>query len=162
MNQQQFWKDLKSGVFASMIKESSKGKYLLKPKEVFHIMKPIFAEKDDIERLYCIFLNVKNKVIAIEKISDGTINHAVIYPREIIKQVFKFKAASVILVHNHLSGDTEPSPDDKKVTLKVGISLMSMDVQLHDHIIIGDGYYSMADAGDIHNIKERMGELVLT
>jgi DNA repair protein RadC len=161
MDKKQFWKDLKSGVFSSMIKESSKGQYLLKPKEVFHIMKPIFADKDDIERLYCIFMNVKNKVIAIEKISDGTINHSIVYPREIIKQVILYKATSVILVHNHLSGDTEPSPEDKKTTMKVGISLMSMDVKLHDHIIIGDGYYSMADEGDIHKIKARMGEFML-
>ncbi len=160
MNKEQFWNDLKSGVFSSMVKESSKGKYLLSPKEVFHIMKPIFAEKDDIESLYCIFMNAKNKVIVIEKLFEGTINHSVIYPREIIKQVIKFKATSIILVHNHPSGDTEPSDIDKKITTALAIPLSSMDVTLHDHIIIGDGYYSMKEAGDIQEIKTRMRELL--
>ena len=161
MDKKQFWDDLKSGVFASMIKESSKGNHLYSPKEVYHVMKPIFAEKDDIERMYCIFLNSKNKVLAIEKISDGTINCSILYPREIIKRVILLKATAVILVHNHPSGDPEPSPEDKKVTMKVGISLLSMDVQLHDHIIIGDDYYSMADSGILETVKNRVRDLVL-
>ena len=161
MDKEQFWDDLKTGVFASMIKESSKGKHLYSPKDVYHVMKPIFAEKDDIERMYCIFLNVKNRVIAIEKMFDGTINYSIIYQREIIKRVILLKATSVILVHNHLSGDPQPSDEDKKVTMKVGISLLSMDAKLHDHIIIGDSYYSMADAGYIQKINDRMRELIL-
>jgi len=161
MDKEQFWDDLKTGVFASMVKESSKGKHLYSPKDVYHVMKPIFAEKDDIERMYCIFLNVKNRVIAIEKMFDGTINYSIIYQREIIKRVILLKATSVILVHNHLSGDPQPSDEDKKVTMKVGISLLSMDAKLHDHIIIGDSYYSMADAGYIQKINDRMRELIL-
>ena len=161
MDKKQFWDDLKSGVFASMIKESSKGNHLYSPKDVYHVMKPIFAEKDDVERMYCIFLNSKNKVLAIEKISDGTINCSILYPREIIKRVILLNATAIILVHNHPSGDPEPSADDKKVTMKVGISLMSMDAKLHDHIIVGDSYYSMADSGIIETIKNRMRDLVL-
>lgn len=161
MDKKQFWDDLKSGVFASMIKESSKGNHLYSPKEVYHVMKPIFAEKDDIERMYCIFLNSKNKVLAIEKISDGTINCSILYPREIIKRVILLKATAVILVHNHPSGDPEPSAEDKKITMKVGISLLSMDVQLHDHIIIGDDYYSMTDSGILETVKNRVRDLVL-
>ena len=160
MEKNQFWAALKSGEFASMVKESSKGKQLFSPKDVFNVMKPIFAEKDDIERLYCIFMNVKNRVIAIEKMFDGTINHSMVYPREIIKRVIQLKSTSIILVHNHLSGDTEPSSDDKKITMKVGVSLWSMDVNLHDHIIVGDSYHSMADSGYIQKINIRMKEIL--
>ncbi|MCD4676581.1 MAG: DNA repair protein RadC [Desulfobacula sp.] len=160
MDKKQFWDDLKSGTFASMVKESSKGKHLYSPKDVYHVMKPIFAEKDDIERVYCIFLNVKNRVIAIEKMFDGTINYSMIYQREIVKRVISLKATAVLLVHNHLSGDPKPSSEDKKLTMKVGISLMSMDVKLHDHIIVGDSYYSMADAGYIQKVNVRMRELI--
>jgi DNA repair protein RadC len=160
MNKKQFWDDLKSGVFASMIKESSKVNHLYSPKDVYHVMKPIFAEKDDIERVYCIFLNVKNSIIAIEKMFAGTINYSMVYPREIVKRVISLKATAVILVHNHLSGDPEPSTEDKKVTMKIGISLMSMDAKLHDHIIVGDRYYSMSDAGDIKKIKNRMRKII--
>jgi len=160
MEKNQFWAALKSGEFASMVKESSKGKQLFSPKDVFNVMKPIFAEKDDIERLYCIFMNVKNRVIAIEKMFDGTINHSMVYPREIIKRVIQLKSTSIILVHNHLSGDTEPSSDDKKITMKVGVSLWSMDVNLHDHIIVGDSYHSMADSGYIQKINTRMRQIL--
>lgn len=159
MDTEQFWAALKSGEFALMVKESSKGKLLLSPKDVFHIMKPMFADKDDIERFYCIFLTIKNRVISIEKMFDGTIDRCLVYPREIVKQAITFKATAVILVHNHLSGDPEPSMEDKKLTLKVGLSLLSIDAKLLDHIIIGDSYYSMAEAGIIETVKSIMREL---
>ncbi|MBA3010052.1 MAG: DNA repair protein RadC [Desulfobacula sp.] len=160
MDKEQFWNDLKTGTFASMVKESSKGKRLLSSKEVFNVMKPIFAQEDDIETMYCIFMNPKNRIIAIEKMFEGTINHAIVYPREIAKRVILLKSTGVILVHNHPSGDTEPSMEDNKITMKVGISLGSIDVELHDHIIIGDSYHSMADSGIIQTVKNRMRELV--
>jgi len=160
MEKNQFWAALKSGEFASMVKESSKGKQLFSPKDVFNVMKPIFAEKDDIERLYCIFLNIKNRVIAIEKMFDGTISHSMVYPREIVKRVIQLKSTAIILVHNHLSGDTEPSSSDKKITMKIGIALWGMDVNLHDHIIVGDSFHSMADSGYIQKINIRMKEIL--
>ena len=159
MEKKQFWSALKSGEFASMVKESSKGKCLLASEEVYNVMKPIFAEKDDIERMYCIFLNGQNRVIAIEKMFDGTISCAVIYPRELIKRILQLKATAVILVHNHPSGDPSPSKEDKTLTMKVGVVMSGIDVLLHDHVIIGDGYYSMADSGDIKIINDRMKEI---
>ncbi|MBA3013084.1 MAG: DNA repair protein RadC [Proteobacteria bacterium] len=162
MEKKQFWASLKSGEFASMVKESSKGKQLFSPKDVFNVMKPIFAEKDDVESMYCVFLNTKNRVIAIEKMFEGTINHSIVYPREIIKLVILLKATAVILIHNHPTGDPEPSSDDKKITMKVGISLWSMDVKLHDHIIVGDSYHSMADSGYIQKINTRMKEILFS
>lgn len=160
MDKEQFWNELKSGTFSSMIKESSKGMRLLSPENVYHVMKPLFAEKADIERLYCIFMDTRNRIIAIENMFDGTIDHAVVYPREILKRTIALNSTSVIMVHNHISGDTEPSREDEKITMKVGISLISMDAHLHDHIIIGDNYYSMSDSGIIEKIKTRMRELI--
>jgi DNA repair protein RadC len=161
MDKEQFWDDLKSGKFASMVTESSQGKYLFSSMDVFNVMKPIFADKDDVECMYCIFMNTKNKVIAIEKMTEGTINHSIFYPREIVKRVIQLKAASLILLHNHPSGDTEPSPQDEKITMKVGLSLSSIDVQLLDHIIIGNSYYSMADVGYIMKIGDRVKEFIM-
>ena len=160
MNKEQFWEDLKSGIFASMVKESSQGKHLCSAIEVYNVMKPIFAEKDDVECMYCIFMNTKNKVIAIEKMSEGTINHSVLYPREIVKRVLQLKASGIILMHNHPSGDTTPSVQDEKITMRIGVSLSSIDAQLLDHIIIGDTYYSMADAGFIRTISDRVKEFI--
>jgi len=109
MTESTFWKELTSGKFAQMVKEESKGKELSSPHEVFNIVKPMFAEKDDVERIYCIFLDTKNQVLAIEEMFSGSILSSVIYPREIIKRVMALKASAMILTHNHPTGCTEPS-----------------------------------------------------
>lgn len=160
MEKEQFWAALKSGEFASMVKESSKGECLLASRDVYHVMKPVFAQPDDIESMYGIFLNCRNRVIAIEKMFDGTITHMAVYPRELIKRVLKLRATALILVHNHPSGDPSPSMEDKALTLKVAVAMAGIDVALHDHVIIGDGYYSMADSGDIQTIMGRMKEII--
>ena len=160
MEKGQFWAALKSGEFASMVKESSKGERLLASKDVYHVMKLVFAETDDIETMYGIFLNCRNRVIAIEKMCDGTITHMAVYPRELIKRVIVNKATGLILVHNHPSGDPSPSMEDKALTMKVAVAMAGIDVALHDHVIVGDGYYSMADSGDIQTIMRRMKEIV--
>ena len=69
----QFWEDLKSGRFVSMVKESSKGKSLSNSQEVYNVFKPIFEEEDDVEKVYIIFLDARNKILAIEKVFTGTI-----------------------------------------------------------------------------------------
>jgi DNA repair protein RadC len=159
MENSKFWTDLISGRFASMVKESSKGKSLSSSLEVFNMMKPMFADAQDVETMYCIFLDTKNRVIGIEKVSEGTINHAAVYPREIVKRLIANKASAAVLVHNHPSGNPEPSAEDKQLTIKVIIALYSIDAHLHDHMIIGDTHYSMADAGFIKSISDRVNNL---
>lgn len=160
MEKKQFWKDLKSGHFASMVRESSKGRSLSSSSEVFNVMKPLYADVDDIERMYGIFLDSKNRIIAIEKMFDGTILRAMIYPREIIKRVITLKATALVLVHNHISGDPEPSREDEHLTMKMGMALLSVEVVRQDHIIIGDTYHSMADSGYIESINNRINNLI--
>ena len=142
-----FWEDLISGKFASLIKESSKGQELSSAKEVYNVMKPAFAESHDIETLYCIYLDSKNRILSMEKAFSGTINHAAIYPREIIKRVITLKSTAVVISHNHPTGDTTPSVEDKNLTTKLWIALKGIDVCLHDHVIVGNGYFSFSDAG---------------
>ncbi len=153
-----FWNALKSGQFASMVKESSRGQKLSNSNDVYNIMKPLFAEHDDVESLYCIFLNAENKIIAIEKMFSGSINCTAIYPREIVKRILALKATSLIMTHNHPSGCTEPSREDRVITMKVGIALSGIDAALHEHIIVGDGYFSMADKGLIKIIRRMMSD----
>lgn len=155
-----FWEDLKSGRFLSMVKESSKGRYVSNSREVFNVMKPVFAEQDDIESVYCIFLDAKNKILAIEKMFTGSITASIIYTRELIKRKLALKATALVLTHNHPSGCTNPSPEDKTITLKIGIALASIDVTLHDHIIIGDGHHSMADTGYLKKVRGRYENLL--
>jgi len=155
-----FWEDLKSGHFTSMIKESSKGNKLSNGQEVCNIMKPIFAKNDDVEAVYCIFIDAKNNILGIEKVFSGSLTASAIYPREIIKRLLKLKASAFVMVHKHPSGDINPSIEDKSITIKVGIAAASIDVSFHDHIIIGNGYYSMADTGWLKKVSSRFSNLL--
>jgi DNA repair protein RadC len=159
-NQSTFWKDLKSGHFVSMVKETSQGQTLCNSKEVYNVMKPMFAENDDVEVVYAIFLNAKNRILAIEKVFSGTISAAAIYPRELIKRILALKSSAIVMVHNHPSGCVEPSAEDKNITNKVAIALFSIDSTLHDHIIIGDGFHSMADSGLLNTVKSKFNNLL--
>ena len=150
-----FWKDLKSGRFLSMVKEASKGQYVSNPREVYNVVKPLFAEHDDVECVYSIFLDAKNRILGIEKMFTGSISASAIYPRELVKRIIALRATAIVLTHNHPSGCTQPSLEDKAITLKIGVALASIDVSLHDHIIIGDGHHSMADTGYMKNIHRR-------
>ncbi len=154
-NNELFWNDLVTGVFASMVKESSKGKEIGNSGEIYNVMKPIYEKEKDVERLFCIFLDSKNKILEIECMFSGTITGAAIYTRELVKKIIEFMAVSVIVVHNHPSGVTDPSPEDEAITFKIFMALSNIDVSLHDHVIIGDNYYSMAENGIITSIKEK-------
>ena len=153
--QSEFWQDLKNGKFLSMVSESANGQELANAGEVYNVMKPLITGHDDVESLYCIFLDGQNKILAIKRMFSGTITNSTIYPRELVKSVIEHKASAVILTHNHPSGSKTPSPEDQAITIKVGISLASIDVTMHDHIIIGNGYFSMAEDGWLDKVSER-------
>jgi DNA repair protein RadC len=154
----QFWQDLKSGRFASMVKESAKGQQLSNSQEIYNVLKPILAEEDDVEKVYIIFLDAQNKILAIEKIFTGSITASSIYPREIIKRLIHLKATAFVMAHPSM--DTTPSAEDKTITIKVGIAAAAIDVAFHDHIIIGDGYHSVADNGWLKNVSSRYSNLL--
>ncbi len=151
----QFWEDLKSGKFAQMVKEESKGKEISSAAVAYHVLKPLFAETDDVESLYCIFLDTGNHILAVEKMFSGTINSATIYPREIVKRVLALKAGAVVMAHNHPSGDVHPSAEDRAITWKVIFSLMTVDVLLHDHLIVGNGFRCFSDEEWMRTAKDQ-------
>ena len=155
-----FWKDLTSGKFARMVKEESRGQYLKSSTETFHVMKPIFAEIDDVERMYCIFMDTKNNILSMDKVATGSLTSSSIYPRELIKLALKHKAGSVVVSHNHPSGDPHPSNEDRQMTLKLAFAFKAIDVSLLDHIIIGESYYSFADEGIMAEINTKFNNLL--
>ena len=155
-----FWEDLKSGRFASLVKESSKGKRLNNSREAYHVLKPLFAKQDDVEQAYFIFFDGQNRVLSIEKLFSGSITSASIYPREVVKRLIELKATAFLMAHNHPSGNTEPSPEDQSLTMQIGIATRAIHVAFHDHMIVGDGYFSMADAGWMKKIQDRLIELM--
>ena len=158
--QENFWQDVKSGKFASMVKESSKGQTVSNSKEVYNIIKPMVTEHDDVEVIYGIFLDAKNHIIEIEKLFSGSITGSAVYPREIVKKVLSLKSTAILLAHNHPSRDTNPSQEDREITARIGLVLHAMGVALHDHIIIGNGYHSMADSGWLKEISNRFTDLL--
>lgn len=100
------------------------------------------------EQFRVLFLNNKLKLISDEMMGDGTIDHAPVYPREIARRALELAAASIILVHNHPSGDPKPSGNDISMTRKIIQSLQSIEVEVHDHIIVGSqGTVSMKAIG---------------
>lgn len=94
-----------------------------------------------------VYLDTRDRLIAVDDLFRGTINAAAVYPREVVKSALKYEASQVIVYHNHPSGGLYPSPADEFITKRVRDALALIDVQLLDHIIIGDGVYSMAEHG---------------
>jgi DNA repair protein RadC len=96
----------------------------------------------------CLFLDNQNRIIQLVELFRGTIDAASIYPREVAKQALQQNAAAVIFAHNHPSGISEPSIDDKHITEKLKQALGLFDIRVLDHFIIGDGDpYSFAEHG---------------
>jgi len=89
------------------------------------------------EHFKLILLNPRNRIIGISTISIGTLNASLVHPREVFKDAITHSAASVVLAHNHPSGDPEPSEDDIKITKKLVESGKILGIEVIDHIIIG-------------------------
>lgn len=87
----------------------------------------------------CLFLDNRHRILAYEELFHGTINCASIYPREVVKRALHHNAAAVILAHNHPSGITEPSTDDKTITEQLKKALEIVGVRVLDHMIVGEG-----------------------
>ncbi|MAZ39524.1 MAG: hypothetical protein CMF49_05330 [Legionellales bacterium] len=85
-----------------------------------------------------IFLNNRHRVIRYEVLFHGTVNHATIYPREIIKKVLLYNASAIIFAHNHPSGEVKPSYFDKSITQQLKNTLNNINVSVLDHFIIGN------------------------
>ncbi len=100
------------------------------------------------EHFKLILLNPRNKIIGISTISIGTLNASLVHPREVFKDAITHSAASVILAHNHPSGDPEPSEDDIKITKKLVDSGKILGIEVLDHIVIGkSNFFSFKERG---------------
>ena len=91
------------------------------------------------EQLRIFFLDAKNHLISEEVLSEGTVDHTPVYPREVVKRTLNLGASAVILAHNHPSGDPTPSRADEVITKEIRMALAPLNIFLHEHIIIGGG-----------------------
>jgi DNA repair protein RadC len=90
-----------------------------------------------IEQFRLLFLDAKNRLIADEVHQSGTIDQTPVYPREVARRALELSAASLIVVHNHPSGDPSPSKADIAITREIVAALKALDIALHDHLIVG-------------------------
>lgn len=117
--------------------------------EVYNRMAPFVAPLEH-EEFWVLFLNRANKVISQKKISQGGFSGTVTDIRIIFRLALEKRATSIIICHNHPSGNTQPSSADRKITARIAEAGKTMDINLLDHIIVaGENYYGFADNGDL-------------
>jgi len=136
------------------LKERLHGKrYLHSSKEVedylIHSMRGLKKEVFTV-----IFLDASHAIIDSEILAEGTLNVNTVYPREIVKRALEFHAAALIIAHNHPSGSLQPSVQDIKLTKTLALICRYMQLQLLDHLVIGDGCYSFADNGLMDTVRD--------
>ena len=96
------------------------------------------------EKVKLVILNNKNKILRIKEISLGGANYAVVEPKDILEEPIKMGATKIILVHNHPSGNPTPSAQDFEVTKRIKMCAKMFEIDLIDHLVIGDGIYMSA------------------
>ena len=100
------------------------------------------------EQFRVLFLDRKNQLIADEMMGQGTVDHAPVYPREVARRALELSASSLILVHNHPSGDPSPSRADVDMTRQIVEALRPLQISVHDHLVVGrDGVASLKGLG---------------
>jgi len=110
------------------------------PEKVAKLLHGVFKTLDDTrEHFLCVTLNTKNELIEVNVISIGSINSNIVHPREVFYAAIADKAVSIILCHNHPSGDTAPSQNDIDITRKLVEGGRIIGIDVLDHIIIGEG-----------------------
>jgi len=120
-------------------KRKLKGKetnVILSPKDVWERMSDIRASRK--EHFAVFYLDSRSQEIEREIISVGTLNESLVHPREVFEGAIKNNAASIIVAHNHPSGDTEPSQDDVDITKKLVHAGKILDIRVVDHVIVTD------------------------
>lgn len=120
-------------------------KKITSPQDVAEIFIPILRD-DNKEKFIVVCLNSANKIIKHEVISVGNLNSSVVHPREVFKVAIDNSSASIILIHNHPSGNPEPSNEDMRITKKIVETGKVMDIPVFDHLIIaGETYTSFIE-----------------
>ena len=120
-------------------------KKITSPQDIADIFIPILRDEVK-EKFIVVCLNSANKVIKYETISVGNLNSSVVHPREIFKVAIDNNSASIILIHNHPSGNPEPSNEDTRITKKLVESGKILEIPIFDHVIIaGETYTSFVE-----------------
>ena len=141
-----------------VVKETS-GRYdvrkkIQSPNDIFNIAQNVIhANEYTEENLWLITLDTKNNITGIFTVSTGSLNSTIVHPREIFKRAVLQNAASIIICHNHPSGDPAPSQEDINITKRIYDAGKILGIELLDHIIIGDNKYtSLKEKGVLYTL----------
>ena len=127
--------------------EALSGRQALKdPAAVRRLLQARLRDREH-ETFAALFLDNQHRVIAFDELSQGTIDGASVYPREVIKAALKHGAAAVIFAHNHPSGVAEPSAADRTLTERLKAALAQVDIRVLDHFVVGEQVVSFAERG---------------
>ena len=128
-------------------KRLSKGASLNRPAQVHQCLQTLMLDyPHEVFGILC--LDTQHRLIAFDELFRGTIDSASVYPREVVKHALHHNAAAVILVHNHPSGDPEPSDADRRITQRLQEALGLMEIRTLDHVVVGhEGFVSLAERG---------------
>lgn len=138
-----------------LVKESARNipeiQELRNPEQVYELFKKLKVTLCAEEHVYMLALNTKCRVIGLFEISHGTVNECMVSPREVLIRALLCGAAAIFLVHNHPSGDSQPSTMDTVATKRMHQACKMIGIELLDHIIVGDHYYSFLENGGMEN-----------
>ncbi|OXS14485.1 DNA repair protein RadC [Zobellella denitrificans] len=127
----------------------AKGRVLDAPSKTFEALRTLLQECEH-EIFAVVLLDNQHRILRFEQLFRGTIDAASVYPREVVKLALACNAAAAIFVHNHPSGDPEPSRADVAITQRLRDALSLVDIRTLDHVIVGlEGCVSLAERGQI-------------
>jgi DNA repair protein RadC len=125
---------------------------LSEPAAVAALARQIIAD-DAKEHFWALLLNSQNRLVAAHEVSTGTLSASLVHPREVFAPALRIMGiASLVLVHNHPSGDPTPSREDLRLTRQLVEGAKLLDLSIHDHVIVGNGtdaYVSLASRGEL-------------
>ncbi len=128
-------------------------------KDVYETMKAF--SKSDREMFFILFLNTKNRMLDYVVHTIGTIDSCAVYARDVLRSAIMRNASSIIICHNHPSGDPEPSAGDKEITRALIAAFEIVEIRILDHVVIGNGrFFSFAEAGLMESYKVEAGDVL--
>jgi DNA repair protein RadC len=127
--------------------EFKRGTVLSSPAETASYLRNQLGSKPK-EAFAALFLDHRNHLIAFEILQEGTVDHTVVYPREVLKRALDLHASGLILTHNHPGGSLDPSEGDRQLTRQITTAARALGLTVHDHLIVSaEGHFSFRQAG---------------
>ena len=115
------------------------------PEQIFKTFN--FLKHETKEHFLTLHLDGKNRILAVDMVSTGSLNQSIVHPREVFKVALLSSAAAIILIHNHPSGDPSPSREDIEITRRLRDAGELLGIKVLDHVIIGETCVSFSSAG---------------